>query len=42
MDISAISKADRNATYSANETFLSINMLTLKQAVEKLDDSKFS
>ena len=42
MDISAVTKPDRNVTYSANDTFLSINMLTLKQAVEKLDDSKFS
>ena len=42
MDVSAISKPDRNVTYSANDTFLSINMLTLKQSVEKLDDTKFS
>jgi hypothetical protein len=41
MDISAMSKPDRNVTYTANDT-LSGNMLQLKQAVEKFDDTKFS
>ena len=43
MDISGVSQAGlrNNATYTASDS-LSANMLTLKQAVEKLDDNRFA
>lgn len=44
MDISGISQAglkNNNATFTASDS-LSVNMLSLKQAVEKLDDNRFA